>query len=189
VSVYTVPYTDKESYVSSPGWGSTVRLGSGQDHARRTLAAAIRHPSRAWHDAPTLRSFGRSPGTAHRLVHRLAALGVIAIQATLGRDGGIRFTFGVRRWRTHPIRVGLTRRMRPAAVAVLQLAAWPDDEGPAAEELEEPEPPPPPTKRDRTPWHERPEPRLRPTSDGRRPSFGEMMRRYGYDRGPRNDEA
>jgi hypothetical protein len=168
----TLPYTDKGSYVASPGWGSRVLLGPGQDHARRVLLGSIRHPSRAWHEAPTLRSFERSPGTAHRLVHRLAALGVVALQSTLGRDGGIRFTFGVRRWRTHPVRVGLSRRMRPARPAVAQLAAWPDDE------LEEPEPPP--ARSRPVAWADRPAPTLVPTPDGRRPSFREELERHGF---------
>jgi len=157
----------------SRGWGSTVKLGSGQEHARRVLAAAIRHPSRAWHEAPTLREMERAPSTAHRLVHRLAALGVIAIQATLGRDGGIRFTFGVRRWRTHPVRAGMVARMIPRPD--WQLSAWED----GVDVPDEPEPPPPPAPR--VPWAERPAPGLRPNAEGRRPSFGEMMRRYGFD--------
>jgi hypothetical protein len=159
----------------SRGWGSAVALGPGQDHARRVLLEAIRHPSRAWHEAPTLRSFDRSPGTAHRLVHRLAALGVIAVQSTLGRDGGIRFTFGVRRWRTYPVRVGLSRRMHRSGPAVAQLAAWPDDE------LEEPDPPPGPAPRaPRMPWADRPGPELVPTPDGRRPTFREELERHGF---------
>ena len=99
-----VVVTPAAAAVYSPGWGARVELGAGQARIRDRLAASIRHPSRTWHDAPTMRDYGRSSSTAHRTVHRLAALGVIALQSTLGRAGGVRFTFGVRFWRRSPIR-------------------------------------------------------------------------------------
>jgi hypothetical protein len=111
----------------SPGWGRAVVLGDGQQHALDQLRASVRHPSRTWHQAPTMRAFGRSPATAHRLVHRLAALGVVAIQPTLGRLGGVRFTFGVRRWKGGPHQAGQLRRMlarRPDPQPAGQLELW-----------------------------------------------------------------
>jgi len=98
------------AHVYSPGWGTDVELGSGQEHALGILRdVAAENPRFIWHDAPPLRAFDRSPSTAHRVVHRLAALGVIAIEVRRGCQGGIRFTFRVRRWKwTAPVRRALT---------------------------------------------------------------------------------
>lgn len=168
----------------SPGWNARVSLGSGQLHMRDALRSSIRHPSRVWHDAAPLRSFGRSPGTAHRLIHRLAALGVIAIQTTLGRDGGVRFTFGVHRWRTAPVRRGASWRMRTPAIAGQLAAFWKPEQA-------EPEPEPNITN---APDPKRPESTFQPpppSSNGAYPgeTFGEKMRRYGLkpDLFPRSD--
>jgi hypothetical protein len=115
----------------SAGWRSAITLGDacnrrscdhprhfGQAHAVAQLQATIRHPSRSWHDAPRMRALNRWPGSAHRLIHRLASLGVIAVQSTLGCAGGIRFTFGVRYWHRSPIRranvARMTSRRRPS---------------------------------------------------------------------------
>lgn len=156
--------------VWSLGWGARVELGAGQEHVRRELVASIRHPSRTWHVAPRMRDLNRWPSVAHREIHRLAALGVIAVQTTLGAHGETRFTFGVRFWRSRPINRAQLVRMRPAIIlarfqpAPGQLAAWVPPEKPDA-----PEPPEKP----------RPdEPRL---PDGR-PTFDELMRRNGFDR-------
>jgi hypothetical protein len=55
-----------------------------------------------------LRAFGPWSGTTHRVIHRLAALGVIAIQTgparLFGCEGFVRFTFTVRRWKSGPTR-------------------------------------------------------------------------------------
>jgi hypothetical protein len=125
----------------SPGWGRAVVLGEGQQAVLDQLRASVRHPSRTWHDAPTMRAFGRSPGTAHRLVHRLQALGVVAIQPTLGRLGGVRFTFGVRRWRYGPHQAGQLRRMLgrrplPPPPGQLELFAEPGANAPPARAAE-----------------------------------------------------
>ena len=97
----------------SAGWRSTITLGDGQERIRARLADSIRHPSRSWHDFAPMRSHGLAPATVHRHVHRLAALGVIAVQTRLGCAGGVRFTFGVRYWRRSPIRRGSLARMTP----------------------------------------------------------------------------
>jgi len=116
----------------SRGWAADVRLGAGQERVRQRLAGAIRHPSRTWHEAPTFRSYGTSSGTAHRIVHRLAALGVIAIQTALGAHGGVRYTFAVRMWRTYPPRVGMARRIGVGRVAPAQLEAFAPEAPPPA---------------------------------------------------------
>jgi len=73
-----------------------------------------------------LRAFGRSPGTAHRHIRRLVALGVIAVQTEHGRNGFVRFTFLVRFWRTRPIsRRGLAR-MRAADPDQIELELGPE---------------------------------------------------------------
>jgi hypothetical protein len=95
----------------SRGWGCGVWLGEGQAHAQAVLRAAVRHKSRTWHQAPPLRAFDRSPGTAHRNIHDLVRLGVVAIQASLGCQGGIRFTFGVARFMWRPPRRAQVARM------------------------------------------------------------------------------
>jgi len=95
----------------SRGWGARVELGDGQERIRQELVRSIRHPSRSWHVAPVMRGYGRSSSTAHRAIHRLASLGVIALQTTLGAHGETRFTFGVRFWRSYPRRVGQLARM------------------------------------------------------------------------------
>lgn len=108
----------------SRGWRADVELGAGQDAIRRQLVAAVAHPSRTWHEAPRIRELGRSPGTAHRTLRRLAALGVVALQSTLGRNGRVRFTFGVHYWRRSPIRRGMLARFtasRPPAEGQLGL--------------------------------------------------------------------
>jgi hypothetical protein len=106
----------------SPGWRARIVTGSGQARMLEQLERAKKHPSRTWHDAPKLRAFGISPGTAHRTIHRLAALGLIAIQTTLGRDGGVRFTSAVRFWRRKPIDRRNVRRMLEGRIAPGQLA-------------------------------------------------------------------
>jgi hypothetical protein len=111
--------------VYAPGTRIYAELGSGQAHALGELRRSVRHPSRTWHRAPAMRAFGRSPGTAHRAIRRLVALGIIAVQSALGRDGFVRFTFAVRFWRTRPLdRRGLAR-MRAAAPGQLVLIAAP----------------------------------------------------------------
>ena len=112
-----------------------------------------------------MRDYGRSSSTAHRTVHRLAALGVIALQSTLGRAGGVRFTFGVRYWRRSPI-----RRAGVARIVAGQVGAFdePRDELDAAKPRANiPESIPKPAE----PARERRE----------RPTFGELMRRNGFD--------
>jgi len=125
------------STVYSPGWGTDVALGSGQAHLLELLhEIAARNPRHAWHELPPLRELGWSPSVAHRLIHRVAALGVIAIDVRRGCKGGIRFSFRVRRflWRS-PVRHALSlarmtarRKLRSvadavrAAVAPVQLA-------------------------------------------------------------------
>lgn len=105
----------------SPGWRADVTLGSSQTRTLDLLrVAAKRHPSRSWHYAPRMRDVEPSPGTAHRNVHALARLGLIALQSTLGRLGFVRFTFGVRAWRSQPY--GLARRRAVARIAAGQLA-------------------------------------------------------------------
>ena len=111
-----------------------------------------------------MRDYDRAPSTAHRTIHRLAALGVIALQTTLGRDGSTRFTFGVRFWRRSPVRRGMLARF---AAVPGQVSAF--DE-PA------PEPEPEPERREIPPANDD-----RPTF-GVRPTFDELMRRYGFDR-------
>jgi len=84
----------------SPGLsGALVGLGSRQDAMLGVMRRATRrHPSRTWAKLPPLRTFDCAASTAHRAVHALARLGLVALQATLGREGEIRFTFGVRPW-------------------------------------------------------------------------------------------
>jgi hypothetical protein len=108
--------------VYSPGWRARIEAGAAQARMLERLERAKKHPSRTWHDAPTMRELDRSPGTAHRTLHRLAALGLIAIQTTLGRDGGVRFTTAVRFWRNRPINRRNVKRMLAAAVAPGQIA-------------------------------------------------------------------
>jgi hypothetical protein len=102
----------------SAGWRSAITLGDGQARTRDRMIESIRHPSRSWHDFAPLRSHGLAASTIHRHVHRLAALGVVAVQSTLGCAGGIRFTFGVRYWHRSPIRranvARMTSRRRPS---------------------------------------------------------------------------
>ena len=98
----------------SPGWATWVTLGPAQERMRARLERARRHPSRTWHDSPPLRELAPSPGTAHRTLRRLASLGVVALQTTLGCKGVTRFTFGVKRWRsTLPTRRGVARMVPP----------------------------------------------------------------------------
>jgi hypothetical protein len=52
-------------------------------------------------------------------VHRLAALGVIAIQTELGRDGCVRFTFGVRFWKKGPTFRPSIRRIRARVRSII----------------------------------------------------------------------
>jgi hypothetical protein len=105
--------------VWSPGWYTDVVLGEGQAHALRILRAVQRrHPGRTWYSAPPLRGFGRSPGTAHRLIHSLASRGVVALDTVLGCQGVVRFTFGVVRWRWEPPRRAQLARM--GALALLR---------------------------------------------------------------------
>ena len=132
----------------SPGWGSRVMLGTGQAHTLGVLRASIHHPSRTWHDAPRLRAFGRSSSTAHRALRRLASLGVVALQASLGCQGGVRFTLGVRRWRWEP-----PRRAHLVRMVHGQLELLPDDGGqdrPRPAETDKP-PETAPLERPRTP--------------------------------------
>lgn len=147
----------------SPGWGTRVELGDGLERVRRQLQSSIRHPSRTWHDAPVMRGYGVSPSTAHRLVHRLAALGVVAIQTTLGSSGGTRFTFGVRFWRRSPVRRGMVARMMRRPDGQVTLRLLPEKETPPAEPTVEPPERAPIPQRERT-----------------RESFGEIMRRHGF---------
>jgi hypothetical protein len=86
--------------IHSTGWGIDVVLGSGQSRVLEVLESiAAREPRRKWHDAPPMREFGGAPSRVHQHLHRLAALGVIAIETRLGRYGGVRFTFRGRRWK------------------------------------------------------------------------------------------
>jgi len=147
----------------SPGWGARVELGPGQERTRQALVRSIRHPSRTWHQAPAMRGYGTSPSTAHRLVHRLAALGVIAIQTTLGSEGGTRFTFGVRYWRRSPVRRGLLFRLIPSP-GQLGLDPPRELELPAPLEPEPPEPIPHPHAHPSVPE-----------------TFAEKLRRHGLD--------
>ena len=132
--------------VYSAGWGMDVAIGSGQAHAlgiMREVAAG--NPGRRWHDLPPLRELGRSPSTAHRVVHRLAALGIVAIQARRGCKGGIRFTFRVRRWKWgNPVRHALTlaRMTARRVVGAIRAALVPAQL--ALAHTGEPPPPPPP---------------------------------------------
>jgi hypothetical protein len=115
----------------SPGWGHQVKLGEGQQHVLATLhRVAKRNPSHTWHDAPPLRSLDRWPAIAHREIHRLVGLGMIALQATLpqhgprksqGCQGGLRFTFGVKRWRWDQPRRGQRHRMLAVPDGQLEL--------------------------------------------------------------------
>jgi hypothetical protein len=161
------------SNVYSPGWGAPVAIGAGQAHIAAQLAGSIRHPSRQWHDAPTLRAFGRSSSTAHRAIHRLAALGVIAIQTRLGAAGGVRFTFGVRRWRHGPARRGMVARMLAGPNVSRETLLRAEDDGPEDHD-------PPPRRPPPVPYAQRPAPTYKPTPDGRQPTFAELMARYGY---------
>jgi hypothetical protein len=151
----------------SPGWSSRVELGPGQERVRLELQRSIRHRSRTWHDAPRMREFERSSSTAHRILHRLAALGVIAIQTTLGSSGGTRFTFGVRYWRRGPVRRGQLARMRAPSPGQIELLS---DLGPATE-LRTP------------PVSPGPLPSRGPARGGQASAgpFSELMRRAGFE--------
>jgi hypothetical protein len=100
----------------SPGWcGRMVELGDGQEWMLaelRAIAARSRHKSRLWHELRPLREHDRAPSTVHRLVHRLAALGVVAIDPVRGCRGMVRFTFGVLPWKFLEPRRGQLARMR-----------------------------------------------------------------------------
>jgi hypothetical protein len=144
--------------VYSPGWGITVVLGEGQKHALAQLKRAARkHPSRTWHDVPTMRAFDRAPSTAHRLVHALVSRGVVAIQAALpqhgprksqGCHGGLRFTMGVKRWRMDE----KPRRSQLARMTAGQLVLVPDWSADQPKPAEIPKPPETaPPERPRTP--------------------------------------
>lgn len=116
--------------VYSPGWRARVELGPGQEHVCDELRRSIRHPSRTWHDT-RMRSLRRAPSTAHRVLHRLAALGVIALQTTLGAAGGTRFTFGVRPWHVGPVRRGMLRRFHVKLAPGQVAYAMTDEDGAA----------------------------------------------------------
>jgi hypothetical protein len=136
--------------VWSPGYGAPVFLGDGQARTYQQLQrVAARHPSRTWHDAPPMRGFGVSPGTAHRLVHGLARRGVVAVQSTLGCHGVVRFTFGVHRFLWRP-----PRRAQVARITAGQLELLPPDDQ-AQDRLKPPEQAKPPEtaplERPRTP--------------------------------------
>jgi hypothetical protein len=148
----------------SAGWGARVELGPGQDRIVGMLRAiAARRPSHTWHETRT-RAHERSSSTAHRTLHRLAALGVIAIQPTLGRSGGMRFTFGVRYWRRGPVRRGQLARMRAPSPGQIELLS---DLGPAAA----------------TPSGRGPLPSRGPARGGQASAgpFSELMRRAGFE--------
>lgn len=116
-----------------------MELGSGQEHVRARLERAARrsrHPSRTWQNSPPMRNFERSPGVAHRAIRRLVSLGVIAIQSTLGCEGFVRFTFGVRLWRGLVLpRPRVLARIRGIAAVTGQLLLLPSA-------LSPPDPPP-----------------------------------------------
>jgi hypothetical protein len=102
-----------------------VELGSDQAHILAVLRGAVKHPSRTWHRAPVMRAYGRHPFVVYRGIHRIAALGMIAVQTVIGCRGETRFTFGVRRWLWRPPNrrgVGRIARRVVAAVAPGQLA-------------------------------------------------------------------
>jgi hypothetical protein len=153
----------------SRGWDARVELGPGQERMRQQLLAIAkraRHPSRMWAET-TMREHDRSSSTAHRLIHRLHALGVIAIQPTLGSSGGTRFTFGVRFWHRQPVRRGMLARFRPPADGQASLELLPEpEERPPGRIVEEPEREPIP--------HPHPYP---PAGE----TFAEKMRRHGLD--------
>jgi hypothetical protein len=122
--------------VGSPGWGTSVELGPRQAHVLAWMRASVKHPSRTWHRAPVMRDYGTSTAIVHRCIHRLASLGVIAVQTVRGCRGETRFTFGVRRWKwTPPTRRGVARWRRVAALVA---------PGQVAFAHVEPEQPPPP---------------------------------------------
>jgi hypothetical protein len=152
----------------APGYGGqAVLIGVGQARVLGQLRAVRNpHPSRLWTEAPRFRELRpSSPGSAHRDLSRLAALGVVAVQTiALGCLGGVRFTFGVRLRRPYGLRRGLLAAFAPVAG---QVGAFdePADELPPAK-------PPDPPKVD--------EPDARRRRE--RPSFGELMERYGFDR-------
>jgi hypothetical protein len=132
--------------VWAPGWGTNVELGSGQARLLEILrAVAARNPHQDWHELPPLRELGWSPSTAHRLIHRLAALGLTGIQVRRGCQGGIRFTLRPRRWKwTAPVRRAVTAvriRVSAAARAAARAIVAPVQ---VAFAHTEPEHPPPP---------------------------------------------
>jgi hypothetical protein len=104
--------------------GALVGLGSRQAAIyERAQREARRHPSRTWAAFPPMRSFGVSPSVISRGIHRLAELGVMAIQPVLGCQGEIRFTFGVRPWGGPLASTRRTlARMRLRAIAPGQIA-------------------------------------------------------------------
>jgi len=165
----------------SPGWNQRVALGSGLERMLRELRA-IRgaHPSRTWQNARPMRDYERSPGTAHRLIHRLNGLGLIAIQSVLGRFGVVRFTFLVRFWHRQPVRRGMLARF---TVSPGQLALMaPEDTLPLFPDAGALSPPDAPASL-APPIVEPPE---RPPVPQRDPAlagetFAEKMRRHGLD--------
>lgn len=170
--------------VWSAGWQRNVEIGDGQKHIRAELMRHARHPSRTWHET-RMRGLGRSPGTAHRLLHRLAALGVIALQTTLGSAGGTRFTFGVRAWHRGPVRAGMLRRFH-VKLAPGQIAYAATDEQPTPAAIPPPLPDPfsvgplprvvtTPQSSDR---HINPPRGWTPPAPG---SFADKLRGYGLD--------
>lgn len=93
----------------SPGWGRDIVLGPVQSAMTTVLEGiAARDPGGSWHELPPTRTLGE-PGSVSRTLHRLAELGVIALEVRRGRYGGLRFTFRPRRWKwSAPARRALT---------------------------------------------------------------------------------
>jgi len=177
--------------VYSPGRRGDVILGEGQLRflaVLRELEGRRRHKSRHWFELPPFRSWDLAASTVWQYVERFRALGVVMVQATLGRDGFVRVTFGVPAWHPYPFRRGMLARF---TVSPGQLAFMPPEEPEPDEPLSpgagEPHPPSSPA-----PFEP---PRVQSPQDTQRhidpppgyvppvpESMGEKMDRYGFRR-------
>ena len=168
----------------SIGSGVPIAIGRGQKRALQQLIASIRHKSRRWHRAPTMRSFGVSSSTAHGWLHSLHARGAIAIDPSRGCQGETLFTLNPRYWHRQSVRRGMLARFTQAPG---QLAFMPPEE-PEPDELlspgaGEPHPPSSPAPRVRSPQDT--QRHIDPPAGDVPPapeSMDEKMDKYGFKR-------
>jgi hypothetical protein len=181
--------------VYSPGRRGDVILGEGQLRflaVLRELEGRRRHKSRHWFELPPFRAWDRAASTVWQYLDRIRALGVVMVQATLGRDGFVRVTFGVPPWHPYPFRRGMLARF---TVAPGQLAFMPPEEPEPDEPLSpgagEPHPPSSPApipidrpraERERYRTPQRSDTHITPPAGFVAPhgTFAELMAKHGF---------